>query len=92
MYDGPALIIQMMQTRPVKAGSSLDIQAAFVKAAEGVPFESTPKVAQTYDPLFGPSMEKVVGITDHYHATVGGLEYDISGRYSSSGRFKYGGP
>jgi hypothetical protein len=37
-------------------------------------------------------MEKVVGITDHYHATVGGLEYDISGRYSSSGRFKYAGP
>jgi hypothetical protein len=60
----------------------LDIKAAFVKAPEGVPFESSPKVAQTYDPLFGPSMEKVVGITDHYQATVGGLEYDISGRYS----------
>ena len=70
----------------------MDIKAAFVKAPEGVPFESSPKVAETYDPLFGPSMEKVVGITDHYHATVGGLEYDISGRYSSSGRFKYGGP
>jgi hypothetical protein len=76
----------------VKADNSLDIKAAFVKAPEGVPFESSPKVAETYDPLFGPSMEKVVGITDHYHATVGGLEYDISGRYSSSGRFKYGGP
>jgi hypothetical protein len=76
----------------VKAGNSLDIKAEFVKAPQGVPLESTPKVAQTYDPLFGPSMEKVVGITDHYHATVGGLEYDISGRYSSSGRFKYGGP
>jgi hypothetical protein len=50
------------------------------------------KDAQIYDPLFGPLMEKVVGITDHYQATVGGLEYDISGRYSSSGRFKYGGP
>jgi hypothetical protein len=76
----------------VKAGNSLDIKAAFVKAPEGVPFESSPKVAQTYDPLFGPSMEKVVGITDHYHAAVGGLEYDLSGRYSSSGRFNYGGP
>ena len=65
---------------PEKAGSSLDIKAAFVKAPEGVRFESSPKVAQTYDPLFGPSMEKVVGITDHYHATVGDLEYDISGR------------
>jgi hypothetical protein len=77
----------------VKAGNSLDIKAEFVKAPQGLPFQSTPKVAQTYDPLFGPSMEKVVGITEHYHATVGGLEYDISGRYSSSGRFKYsGGP
>jgi hypothetical protein len=62
----------------------LDIKSPFVKAPEGVPFESSPKVARTYDPLFGPSMEKVVGITDHYHATVGGLEYEISGRYSSS--------
>ncbi len=71
----------------------MDIKAEFVKAPQGVPLESSPKVAQTYDPLFGPSMEKVVGITDHYHATVGGLQYDISGRYSSSGRFKYsGGP
>ncbi len=76
----------------VKAGDSLDIKAGFVKVPEGVPFESTPKVAQTYDPLFGPSMEKVVGITDRYHTKVGGLDYDISGRYSSSGRFKYGGP
>jgi hypothetical protein len=76
----------------VKAGDSLDIKAGFVKAPPGVPFESTPKVAQTYDPLFSPSMEKVVGITDQYRANVGGLEYDISGKYSSSGHFKYGGP
>jgi hypothetical protein len=77
----------------VKAGNTLDIKAGFVKAPQGVPFESKPKVAQTYDPLFGPSMEKVVGIADHYQATVGDLQYDISGRYSSSGRFKYsGGP
>jgi hypothetical protein len=76
----------------VKAADSLDIKGGFVKAPPGVPFESSPKVAQTYDPLFGPSMEKVVGITDQYRANVGGLEYDIRGRYSSSGHFKYGGP
>ncbi len=76
----------------VKAGDALDVKAEFVKPPPGVPFESKPKVAQTYDPLFGPSMEKVVGITNHYHASVGGLDFEISGRYSSSGRFKYEGP
>ena len=70
------------------------MQTEFVKAPQGYLFESTPKVAQTYDPLFSPLMEKVVGITDHYQATVGDLQFDISGRYSSLGRFKYsdGGP
>ncbi len=76
----------------VKAGDALEIKAGFVKPPPGVPFEAKPKVAQTYDPLFGPTMEKVVGIADAYHAKVGGLEYDISGKYSSSGRFKYEGP
>ncbi len=76
----------------VKAGDALEIKAGFVKAPPGVPFESKPKVAQTYDPLFGPTMEKVVGISDHYRAAVGDLDYNISGKYSSSGRFKYEGP
>jgi hypothetical protein len=49
----------------VKTANSLEIKAAFVKAPEGVPLESSPKIAQTYDPLFGPSLEKVVGIMDH---------------------------
>ena len=76
----------------VKAGDALEIKASFVKPPPGVPMEAKPKVAQTYDPLFGPSMEKVVGTTDAYRAKVGGLDYDISGKYSSSGRFKYEGP
>ena len=76
----------------VRAGDALEVKASFVKPPPGLPFEAKPKTAQTYDPLFGPSMEKVVGITDSYRAKVGGLNYDISGRYSSSGRFKYEGP
>jgi hypothetical protein len=76
----------------VKAGDALDIKASFVKPPPGTPFEAKPKVAQTFDPLFGPSMEKVVGLTDSYHLKAGGLDYDISGKYSSSGRFSYDGP
>ena len=76
----------------VKAGGVLDIKAGFVKAAPGMPFESVPKRAQTYDPFFLPSGEKVVGVTDHYHAKTGSLNFDIAGRYSSSGRFVYEGP
>ncbi len=76
----------------VKAGDALEIKAEFVKPPPGLPFESKPKTAQTYDPLFAPTMEKVVGISQHYTAKVGDLNYDISGKYSSSGRFKYEGP
>jgi hypothetical protein len=76
----------------VKAGDALEIKADFVKPPAGLPFEAKPKVAQTYDPLFMPSMEKVVGVAETYHANVGGLSYDISGKYSSSGRFEYKGP
>ncbi|MBI2126616.1 MAG: DUF1326 domain-containing protein [Thaumarchaeota archaeon] len=76
----------------VKAGKTLNIRAEFVKAPPGTPFKSEPKTAQTYDPLFAPSMEKIVGVTQQYQASVGGLEYEISGRYSSSGRFSYQGP
>jgi len=76
----------------VRAGDALEVKASFVKAPPGTPFESKPKTAQTYDPFFMPSMEKVVGITETYRAGVGGLTYDINGKYSSSGRFKYQGP
>ena len=76
----------------VKAGDTLEIKAGFVKPPPGLPFEAKPKVAQSYDPLYGPSMDKVVGITDVFRVKVGGLDYDISGTNSPSGRFKYEGP
>lgn len=76
----------------VRAGDALEVKASFVKPPPGLPFEAKPKTAETYDPLFGPSMEKIVGITESYRANVGGLNYNISGRYSSSGHFKYEGP
>lgn len=75
----------------VKAGDALNIKAEFVKPPPGVPVPAAPKKAQTYDPLFGPSMEKIVGTAQTYHASVGGLEFDISGRYSSSGHFSFEG-
>lgn len=75
-----------------KAGDFLNVNGGFVKAPPDAPVESKPKRAQTYDFLFSPTMEKVVGITDHYRANLAGLNYDISGRYSSSGRFRYEGP
>ena len=79
------------KTWSVKAGSALDVKAGFLKAAPGMPFPSAPKVAQTYDPFFGPTMEKVVGISDHLRARTGATDIDLSGRYSSSGRFVYEG-
>ena len=45
----------------VKAGNSLDIKAEFVKAPQGLPFQSTPKVAQTYDPLLALLWRKSSG-------------------------------
>lgn len=80
----------------VRAGTypeiALEVKAGFVKAPPGAPMMSVPKRAQTYDFQYAPSMEKVVGITDSYRASVAGLKYDISGRYSAAGRFKYEGP
>ncbi len=76
----------------VKAGDALEVKGDFVKPPPGLPFEAKPKTAQTYDPLFGPSMEKTVGISEKFRANVGGLSYDISGKYSSSGKFEYQGP
>lgn len=70
---------------------ALEVKAGFVKAPLGAPVVSAPKRAQTYDPFFGPSMEKVVGIADHYRASMVGLNYGINGRYSS-GQFRYEGP
>lgn len=80
----------------VRAGTypalALDVKAGFVKAPPGAPVGSAPKRAQTYDSFYSPSMEKVVGITDTYRANIAGLNYDFSGRYSGSGRFRYEGP
>lgn len=70
----------------------LHIRGGFVKAPPGAPVKSEPKRAQTYDFLFGPTMEKTVGVADAYKANVSGLDYDVQGKYSSSGRFKYTGP
>jgi hypothetical protein len=36
-------------------------------------------------------MEKIVGISDHLRAKTGATDIDLSGRYSSSGRFVYEG-
>jgi len=40
-------------------------------------------------PLFAPTSEEVVGITEYYRANVGGMNYDISRRYSSSGGYTF---
>jgi hypothetical protein len=76
----------------VKAGDALNVKGEFVKPPPGLPFESKPKKVEVYDPLFAPALEKIVGITEYYRANVGGMNYDISGRYSASGRFTYQGP
>ncbi len=76
----------------VKAGDYLEVKASFVKPPPGTPFEAKPKTAQTYDPLFAPSMEKIVGVADTFRLNVPGLNFDINGKYSSSGRFKFEGP
>ena len=79
-------------TRSVKAGAALDMRGGFVKAPPGMPLESARKRAQTYDVFYGPSMEKVVGISEKYRVNHAGHNWDINGRYSSSGRFTYEGP
>lgn len=76
----------------VKAGKFLEIKGGFLKPPPGMPLEAKPKRVETYDPFFGPTMEKTVGVTDKYTADVGGLKYSISGKYSSAGRFEYSGP
>jgi len=76
----------------VQAGNVVEVAAGFVKPPPGVPMEASPKTAQTYDPLFAPTMEKVVGISERYRADIGGMKYDLTGKYSSSGRFAYNGP
>ena len=76
----------------VKAGDALEVKADFVKPPPGLPFEAKAKIAQTYDPLFGPSMEKTVGTAEKFHVNAGGLSYDITGKYSSAGKFEFQGP
>lgn len=79
------------KTWSVKAGTALDVSGGFVKPAPGTPFEVKPLRAQTMDPLFSPTMEKVVGISQRLKANVAGLNLDFSGKYSSAGRFTYEG-
>ncbi len=80
------------KTWSVKAGNAIELEGSFVKPPPGLPVPATPKRAQTFDPLFMPTMEKVVGISQKYKTNVAGLVYDISGKYSSAGRFVYEGP
>lgn len=80
------------KTWHVKAGSVLDVKAGYLKAAPGMPYESAPKRAQTYDPFFLPTGEKTVGISDHVKARSDTVEFEFSQRYSSAGRFVYAGP
>ena len=75
----------------VKVDGTLEIQAGFLKPPPGLPFKSTPRKAQTYDPLF-QNGEKVVGITERHVANLSGLTRSLSGTYSSAGRFAYKGP
>ncbi len=75
-----------------RADGYLEVRGGFVKAPAEMGIPSKPKKAQTYDFLFSPTMEKVVGTSDTFRANAGGLSYDFSGKYSSSGRFDYKGP
>ena len=45
-----------------------------------------------HDPFYGPSMEKVVGISGKYRVNHAGHTWDIGRRYSTSVRFVYEGP
>ena len=80
------------KTWSVGAGTVLEVRGGFAKARPGMPFGSAPKTAQTYDPFYGPSMEKVVGISERYRVNHAGHNWDISRRYSTSGRSVYEGP
>lgn len=75
----------------VNVDGMLEIQAGFLKPPQGLPFKPTPRKAQTFDPLFANG-EKIVGITDRHVASLSGLTRNISGKYSSAGRFVYKGP
>lgn len=76
----------------VRAGDAIEVRAGYLKAPPDMGIKVGPRKAQTFDFLFGPTMDKVVGISDTYRVNAGGDNRMISGRYSSSGRFAYKGP
>lgn len=79
------------KTWSVKAGNALEFNGSFVKPPPGMSMEPKPMRAQTLDPLFSPTMDKVVGISDKHKVNVAGLVHDFTGKYSSSGKFVYEG-
>jgi hypothetical protein len=79
------------QTWSVKAGGDFEVSGSFVKPPPDMPIDVKPRRAQTMDPLFSPTMEKVVGVTDRVNINAGGIRLDFGGRYSSAGRFSYEG-
>lgn len=75
-----------------KAGDYVEIQGGYLEPPKEFGLKLSPRKVQTFDLLFSPTMEKVVGISETYRMNAGGLMYDIRGRYSSSGKFDYRGP
>jgi len=84
--------VKPFKAQAFKAGKFVEVKASFAKAPAGLPLESVPKKVQTYDPFFGPTMEKTVGVADAFHGKLAGISVNVQGRYSSSGRFKLTGP
>jgi hypothetical protein len=80
------------RTWSAKAGKHLEVRASFAKPPPGMPLEAVPKKAQTYDPFYGPTMEKIAGLADVFTVDVAGLKYNFKARNSTSGRFKLTGP
>ena len=76
----------------VKAGSDVEVRAGYLKPPKDMPFPDRPMKAVAMDPFFGPSLEKVVGISEKFRANTGGISAEVSGKYSSSGNFVYEGP
>lgn len=79
------------KTWSVKAGNGLEVTGGFLKPPPGMPLEVRPLRVQTMDPLFSPTMEKIVGISDKVKVNAAGIVLDFSGKYSSAGKFAYEG-
>ena len=79
------------KTWSVKAGSDLEISAGFVKPPPGAPMVAKALCVQTYDPLFAPTSEKIVGTADRVKVNAAGIKLELSGKYSSAGKFTYEG-